>query len=325
MSQKNEVKLSKNFFNTKLKVVGMGVVIVIIIASVFLFISSKKESFGKREDGQLKITNQTIGSLVQNDTDKDGIQDWEETLWGTDKNNKMTFGIPDLAYVEGKKNELAVEQSDNDKTLTETERFAKEFFTSYSAITTSGADENTVKNFSNALGQKIGNPDLPDIYTYEDINISKNDTSQSKNEYYIKLSDLFDKHEATDGLGSELEIVSDGLVSYSSNGKGSGYEELFGIGEGYKSFASDAMKLSVPESLKEYHLQIVNSAYNTGLSVLNMTKVINDPVIGVSGVSQYQKYSKDLETSIADLEDILFNPLTEDENSDTMYFDDINQ
>ena len=65
------------------------------------------------------------------------------------------------------------------------------------------------------------------------------------------------------------------------------------------------MQMSVPQSLADYHLRIANSANNTGISVSNMEKIVNDPIIGLSGLSQYQKYSDDLVKAVTDLETFL--------------------
>ena len=63
--------------------------------------------------------------------------------------------------------------------------------------------------------------------------------------------------------------------------------------------------MSVPQSLADYHLRIANSANDTGISVLNMGKVANDPIVGLSGLSQYQKYSDNLVKAVTDLETFL--------------------
>ncbi len=317
----------KYFLGIRLNFLFLGIALIFIISLLFIFVSSQKVSFGKSEKNNpnLTISNQTIGELVQSDLDKDGIPDWEESLWGTDKNNKMTFGIPDLEYVESKKQELDVQQAQNDKTLTETEKFAREFFASYSALQTSGASSEMVNNLSNKLGESIGNPNLPDIYTVSEVKTTNDITDISKIEYYSSVSDLYDKYEAKYKLGYELEMVSDELISHSSEKNSESVKELYKIGEAYKSLAQDIMNLSVPKNLAGYHLEIANSAHNTGVSVLNMMKVTNDPVIGISGVSQYQKYSKDFEKAVSDLESSLFGTTTEDNNDDTMYYGDINQ
>ena len=55
----------------------------------------------------------------------------------------------------------------------------------------------------------------------------------------------------------------------------------------------------------QYHLHIANSSNNTGISVSNMAKITSDPVVGLSGLSQYQKYSDDLVKAVTDLETFL--------------------
>lgn len=321
-----ETQTPKYFLGIRLNFVISAIVVVFSLSLLFIFISSRKESFGKDEKNETALTigNQTIGDLVQSDLDKDGIPDWEESLWGTDKNNRATFGMPDLEYIEGKKNELDIEQAQNDKTLTETEKFAREFFASYSALQTSGASDEMVNNLSNKLGESIGDPNLPDIYTTKDIKTTNDTTEISKIKYYSSVSNLYEEYETSYSLGDELEMVSNELVSHSSGNSSESLKELYRIGEAYKSFAEEIMILSVPKNLSNYHLNIANSAHNTGVSVLNMMKVTNDPVIGISGVSQYQKYSKDFEKAVSDLENSLFGTTSED-NNDTMYYGDINQ
>ena len=65
------------------------------------------------------------------------------------------------------------------------------------------------------------------------------------------------------------------------------------------------MSIKVPSELVSYHLLIANNSNNTGISVLNMAQIIKDPLIGLEGISQYQKYSAELVKAVADLETIL--------------------
>lgn len=289
---------SKNFVLT----MGSFVFVLGIVFLIF-FLFSKKESFTKKDNNVLKIENQTIADFVKKDTDLDGIADWEEALWGTNKNKQRTFNdIPDAIYIENKKKELNIEQKLTDTTSTETDKFAREFFTAYTALKSSGEiDEATINSFSNALGQKIANPNLIDKYTENDVKINPIDNISEKNKYYENIKKHFDIYRNV-GLGKELEIINSGLIANGSTGENINEEKLMNIAKAYKEFSINVMETSVPQSLLIYHLKIANNSNNLSISVPNMAKVINDPIIGLSGLSQYQKYSDELVSAVLDLE-----------------------
>lgn len=304
-------KYSKYLPSKKFAIIASSVVVLGVIIFMIFFMSSNGENFitgNKKNNSALKVENQTIIELIQKDSDKDGVTDWEEDLWGTDKNKKITFGdINDATYIENKKKGLKIEGSVNENKLTETEKFAREFFTSYSAMKSSGEiDNETINSFSNALGEKIVNPDLIDKYTEANIKINNTDTPISKQKYYQEVKILFNKYKE-EGIGDELDIISMTLASNSTNeiNNSSQYSKLSTIAKAYQDFAKKTIELYVPTSLKDYHLSIINNANNTGISVLSMAKISSDPIIGLSGLSQYQKYSENLIKTVTDLETFL--------------------
>ncbi|MFA6000046.1 MAG: thrombospondin type 3 repeat-containing protein [Candidatus Paceibacterota bacterium] len=300
-------KYQKYLPSKKFAYLLVGVVVIFFLV-IFVKINKKGEEAGNNSATALKIENQTINDLIAKDSDGDGISDWEETLWGTDKNNIKTFdNIPDVTYIENKKKELNIEQSVNINKLTETDKFAREFFSSFSAMKTSGdVDQNTINSFSNALGQKIVNPELEDVYTPENVKVNMNQNAneiEQKIIYYENVKKLFEAYEST-GIGDELDIINTGLAtSTTTNAKA--YSRLPIIADAYKNFAKKLMALSVPSDFITYHLDIANGAYNTGISVSNMKEIISDPLVGLEGLAQYQKYSENLVKGVGDLEDAL--------------------
>ena len=305
-------KYQKYLPSKKFTIIASACIVLAVIIFVIFFMSSSGENFitgQNKNKNALKIEDQTIIGLIQKDTDGDSIADWEENLWGTDKNKKVTFNdTPDATYIENKKKGLKIEASVNETKLTETEKFAREFFTSYSAMKSSGQiDNEAINSFSSSLGQKIIDPTLIDRYTETDIKINNIDTPISRQKYYLNMKNLF-KNYQTSGLGDELDIISIELASDSTTETSNNtnqYAKLSVISSAYQNFAKKTIELSVPQSLIEYHLQIANSANNTGISVLNMGKIVTDPIIGLSGLSQYQKYSDDLIKAVNELEAFL--------------------
>ncbi len=181
--------------------ITLGIILIIIIPLLFFFNSKEKPIATKEQNTvALQIENKTINDLIAKDSDGDGIADWEEEMWGTDKNNKMTFdGIPDTTYIENKKSELNLEKDITQTKLTETEKFAREFFTGFVAMKSSGeVDADTMNSFSNALGQKIVDPTLIDIYSEKNLKIDTRATSnsvESNQRYYAAVQALFQKYQ----------------------------------------------------------------------------------------------------------------------------------
>lgn len=306
-------KYSEYLPSKKFAILSSAFVVLGVVIFIIFFMSSGGENFSmeeKNKNESLKVENQTLTSLVQVDTDGDGILDWEEALWGTDKNKSSTFGdVSDATYIDNKRKELKIEGSINQTKLTETEKFARDFFSSYSAMKSSGqVDADTINNFSNALGAKVVDPNLIDQYSETDVKINKDNSKEALLVYYATVRALFKNYQSSVGLGEELDIINKEIALNSSTGGVSStpeYVKLSKIANAYKDFAIRVLALSAPESIKEYHLKVANSSNNTGVSVSNLSKIISDPVIGLSGLSQYRKYSEDLVKTVAELEDFL--------------------
>jgi len=290
---------SKKFTYTILGFVGLGILIFLISNTFFgknRFLSSNKQK-------NLETQKLTVNQLIQKDSDQDGVADWEEALWGTDPNKKITFdNLPDGTYIDNKKKLLNLEDKANTENMTETDKFAREFFTAFTAMKASGqVDPSMINNFSNALGQKIIDPALIDTYAIKDEKIKKQDDIESRQKYYEDLSILFEKYQSL-GIGDELLILGNNLSTSTIDDPEKMSNDLLVISQAYKDFAQKVIETPVPESLSQYGLKIANGANNTGISVFNMSRMASDPVIGISGLSQYQKYSEDLISVVKELE-----------------------
>jgi hypothetical protein len=252
--------------------------------------------------------------MLVKDSDLDGISDWEEALWGTDINNKNTFeGKNDADYIKEKKLALKIENGDtgelNSGNLTETDKFAQQFFASLSAMQQNGqVDQNTINNVSTALGQKIVDPTIIDQYSEKDVKISGNDGIDAQKTYYTTIKKLFETY-SKKGIGDEIEITAilASVNTMTVEEKSEYIKKLTEISNAYQEYATKVIGTLVPINLSSNHLKIANSAHNTGISVNNMAEVINDPIVGLSGLSQYQKYSDELILNVENLETILYN------------------
>ena len=289
---------SKNF----LIIMAISAGVIILFFAIFFVFGHKTDFVSKKS--KLALADKTVADLVAQDTDGDGVQDWEEYLWGTDKNNKKTFGeMSDSTYIENKRKELNLEDKVEANNTTETDKFAREFFAAYSAMKAGDVDPNLINNFSSSLGQKVVSPNLVDKYADRDVKINPVDNITERQKYYTTIKGFFEEYRAV-GLGDELDIVSTGILTYESSGNAQ-VENLILIADAYAGFSQKVIETETPESLKSIHLRIANSANNIGISVSNMAKIINDPIVGLAGLSEYQEYSDDLVSAVEELETIV--------------------
>ncbi len=277
---------------------GTSLGILLIVFIIFFIFSDKSIFVSKKSKNEIKIENKTISEIAMQDTDLDGILDWGESLWGTYKNNKKSFNdLPDATYISNKKKEMNIQETkQTQEELTETDKFAREFFASYMALKDSGqVDSQTINNFSNALGQKIVNQELINKYAEKDLKISNTEEKEDQKTYYNAMKKVFEKYK-NDGIGTEMNVVASNLT------RNEDPKELILISMAYKNFAEEALKITVPRSLSTYHLKIINNSYNTGISIGSMQNLSKDPLVGLSGLSQYQKYSEDFVRAVEELE-----------------------
>ena len=301
----NNFKNLKKYLPSKTFSIIFGVLIFLVL--VFMFFSSyffKNESFTtkKESSGLESIEGKTIDQIVNTDTDLDSVFDWEESLWGTDKNKQATFdNIPDAVYIADKKNELNIKESDNQK-LNATEEFARQYFASYVALKSSGGtSQEDINDLSKELGKKIADPNLENIYSESNIKYSNNSEPVDEARYYITLKEFFDFYRDS-GIGDELDIVTEGLANQNTNLSIIEVNKLSLISDAYIEFSKKVISTRVPETLKSYHLNIANDSFNMGMSIKNMMSISSDPIIGISGFSSYKKYSDDLVDTISKLE-----------------------
>lgn len=288
---------SKHF----VRVVGSGAAFALVLFLIF-GVGNGKENFSKSKTKNINKVS-SVSDLLQIDTDGDGVMDWEESLWGTNKSNPSTYNdTPDAVYIKQQKEALNIEDNADTKGLNETEEFAREFFASYTALQTYGTDSTNISNFSRSIGERIGDPNLEDVYSANDIKPAGSGKTDINN-YYNSVQSLFDKYRNS-GMGNEVNIVNAEIVAQSSGGS-TDYSQLNSISKSYKNFAAELIKIPVPNTYSTYHLGMANAAYNTGVSISSLVKVSDDPLVGLAGLAQYQKYSDDLALTTANLEEKL--------------------
>ncbi|OGI87272.1 hypothetical protein A2995_01180 [Candidatus Nomurabacteria bacterium RIFCSPLOWO2_01_FULL_33_24] len=282
--------------------------ILIVLSLFFLIISYQsagKVNFKKKNPSKemLAIQGRPLPiNITQIDTDGDGIKDWEESLWGTNPKNKDSDGdgISDNEEVEIKRKGLEINLNEEGEieNLNETEIFSREFFATVVALSESGnLNEITINELANTFGESIIKQEIPDTFYSSDLKLIGAGPLGAKT-YYNQIKTITDKYNS-EGIGSELEIVSQALSSQNVLV----LEKLKDISLAYKSFAQDASKISIPSDLLNTHLSLINNYQKISQSINGMGSLLDNPIIGLSNLRQYKQYYRELEKVVLELEE----------------------
>lgn len=257
---------SKNF----IKKAGIATLLVII------FIGA--QIYSKRKPASEIKNNATVANIVGSDSNKNGIMDWEERLWGLDPNVAITNGVSNKEIIEGKKASLGIDT--NDKNLTETDKTAREIFAVTAALSQNdGFDLDALNELSKKIGEGA-NIEIGEPFSIEKIK-TVTTTKKSLETYYNQLISIIKKYEKN---ASETEIlvtaVEEDLTSELGN--------LSSNATIYKSMIEELSLISVPVGVAREHVGILNSFRNiqTGLELIAKTE--KDALKGAGGASLYR-------------------------------------
>ncbi|KKR43159.1 hypothetical protein A2356_02205 [Candidatus Nomurabacteria bacterium RIFOXYB1_FULL_39_16] len=246
-----------------------------------------------------------IGDLVNKDTDRDGILDWEEPLWGLDPTKtETTPGVPDSSVIK----KLKVEQGfssntteggqDYTENLTETDKFSRELFSTIASLNQNGVmDQTTIDKISSSLNERIKNNIQRKVFTVSDIKIIKDDSVNAIKKYYDTLNGIQKKYVGKNTVADILQrfIIDENNVDTSV------LIELDPIIKQTSTMINEILKVSIPNSLSMLHLNFLNSGQGLLENISDMQFFDTDPVIAMGAMSKYEENLNSFQTALVSL------------------------
>lgn len=291
--------MDKNYLPSKqftARVVTL-VVIVLVVFGIYKLVGYIKD----RPNQAKEPTKIAVKEIVQKDTNKNGIPDWEESLWGLDPTKdgpeNKEFILAQRAILAEKGIDSSTESgtgvSDENETL------SREFFAIIMALQQSGnLDEASLKAISDTIGENISASPIPDVYTRSGLTI-KADSEAANEAYFEGIKGVLLKYQDKD-IGDELTFISQGIdrsdpqaIAIAGN-----------IAQSYKAFGKDLMKIAVPSSFATVHLSLANNYDKTGRSIDGMLTLLTNQIAGMKALINYNIYSDAL---VADMEELSSN------------------
>lgn len=278
-------------------------IIVFIVILIILFFSIKGIiSFFKNRkiinNGPAQIT---VGEIVQKDANGNGISDWEEYLWGLDPNKD---GKENKAYITAQKEALAqnniMPAIDNSEKITENEALSRQFFATIVSLQQTGElNDESMQSITGAIGETVKTTDIPDVYTLNMLTV-QNDSLIANKAYFDELAKLVEKYMGSD-IGSELTFIIQGL----NNQDPQALYAAKTVAIAYQSFGKELLNIPVPRAIAPIHLSAANNYEKTGQSIIKLTSMLTDPIIGMQAILNYKKYNDELGNDLEKITEFL--------------------
>jgi hypothetical protein len=231
-----------------------------------------------------------VQDVVQKDTNKNGIADWEESLWGLDptkngENNKLIITSKQQALAKANNTNGTLDSG----TSAENEILAKQFFATIVSLQQSGnLTDASLQSVADTIGNQVKATPVLDIYTKSMQKTVKADFD-SIFVYKKSLKALFLKYQ-NKNIGDELSFIATVL----KNNDSGAVKAISDVAEAYHNFGTELIKIPVPSTMAPTILSLANDYEKTSVSVDGLSKIISDPIIAMRALTNYKKYNDEL-------------------------------
>jgi len=287
---------------------------IVIFGGYFLathnFFTTKKVALEGETLTQERV--KKITTDLEKDSDNDGLKDWEEALWQTDKNKADTDsdGMQDGEEVRTghdplnpTKNDLLIKAENSSSASSTsnlkkgpTEQFAIDLFSKYLNLRSNNPnplDQITKDNLIQSVTSSdvINSINLPfTTYTEKDLKVSSGETSQADIDIYVAaVKNIINKNYPGAGEG-ELLILQKAIDSNNL----ATLKKLDPIINSYLLSSKNLLALSVPNILVQEHLDLVNSFTHMGESISYMKQGFDEPLLLLVAIERYSQFVIDM-------------------------------
>lgn len=282
---------------------------VVLVSGAYFFSERKSVVAEDSENSALFVTasaqNNFYKMVAGQDSDSDGLKDWEEVLWGTDSKNPDTDkdGTKDGEEVSSDRNPVLAGPNDQlegsansiikentaaqTENLTPTDIIARDFFSKYAQAKQNGQPLDSIAEQQIASSVLIHQNLIsqPQQYIERDLPVKKTDTNEDLRKYGNQVGEIMKK--TLTWNEDETQIINSALDA--NNEKK--LDELNPIINGYQSFLDQLLKTEVPRKALDTHLSLINSVSKIIASLKAVKNVFKDPV---SALVLFGKYPENI-------------------------------
>lgn len=271
------------------KILLLFFVCIFVVGGVILY--SKRDTLHaivETRQAKKELGTGTVTDFIKEDSDGDGIADWEEPLWGMDPNNSDTNGdgISDGEEINQKRKTLQEKTGITpETTLNETQKFSREFFGIVASLSAQGKlTDQALQNLAQEFTSSTLNNTPPTLqYSQSDLKINYGNSDTARTTYYQELKKTLTPY-LDSQMGLELQVIASGIYLNDN----SRIQNLTIPAQMYQEIATKLLTVPVPLEAASRHLALVNGFSSLGTTLLETTQILTDPVVGIGGLVAYK-------------------------------------
>jgi hypothetical protein len=249
-----------------------------------------------------------LHAIATRDVDKDGLPDWEESLYGTDSHTTDSFNLG-MTDGEAVNRGLIVPKAITDSPLTTkadgsasidpslpppaaegtlTAMFAQNFFTFFLAAkeANGGADlsEQQMNDVANQTMNMLMSTIKPaaDFKSMSDLVIEGSGPEAMK--AFAVSAEMVLLKNTNDATTTDINYLKKAIVHGDTTANG----HLLSIAKGYRGSAAGIAALPIPKELAADALLLVNTLMRMSQLDVDFTKADTDPIVAILALQQYQ-------------------------------------
>ncbi|MFA6536405.1 MAG: hypothetical protein WC250_00560 [Candidatus Paceibacterota bacterium] len=274
--------------------------------------------FSVSKDSQQNIVSDSSGlkqvaSLVtEKDSDRDGLKDWEESLWGTDPMNPDTDGdgTNDSDEVKAGRNPLIqgpndiLQKSDDitqvtnisaNEELSQTDKFSRELFARYLAFKQGSEtlDPKSQEIIINSMLAENQTTISAKVHSSAELKVSQDNSAAALKNYGNLLGGAIISS-SPKNTRNEITILNEAAQSGDENKIG----ELDPIITGYQDLIKAVLTIEVPTGAISIHIAFINSLEKVLVNIKTLRQFFTDPIAALSGINNYEGAVTSLQSSL---------------------------
>lgn len=247
---------SKKFIIVGSTIIGIG----LVVLGIYYFTNKKSNA---------ELSDITVGDVIKQDSDGDGVPDWQEKLTELRENNPQIADLPETtdtaSFTSG----------------TYTEQFAQDIFVTLAALSQDGPiDAAATESIGQNLSSFVTDLNASKTWTRADITIVGNNSGAVQN--YIARYNLF-----TQIYNPTLDPFTP-LEKSMSTEDPSHLTELDPILQHQIEALEGLQSEQIPEKFANYHLDLMNSIQGIQDAIIGMQQYFTDPLLTFSAILSYR-------------------------------------